>query len=101
MTEYRDGTGMPPGSNYFRPLRPGEAELLHQAHPPPRPQRVASIDHRCEGMIPGRLLHVLRLEQDQYALRIEYVITPPLPAGPTVPRTMAKGREVDRLSRRC
>ncbi len=73
---------MPPGSCWFRRLRPGEAELLRQAHRVPRAELVAAIDHRCEELIPGRELRVLRLDQDQNALRIEYEITPALPVGP-------------------
>jgi hypothetical protein len=51
-------------------------------HPIPRAVLVASIDHRCEGLIPGRELHVLSLGQDPYGPCIEYEITPALPMGP-------------------
>ena len=47
------------------------------------PNRYIQIDHICRSTIPQRVLHVIALEIDIYAIRIGYLITPPLP-GPGV-----------------
>jgi hypothetical protein len=69
-------------SGWFRPYLPGESRATFAAAP--SKVHLAPIDHRCLGTIPGHELHVLNLMQDQYALRIEYEITPALPAEPCV-----------------
>jgi len=67
------------GASFFRPRLPGDPPFV-----PPRREHLATIDHRCAGTIPGHELHVLTLAQDQHALRIEYEITPALPAAPSI-----------------
>lgn len=77
----RGKPGSSGGRSYFRPYHPGEP---HPPFTPPVAVCLARIDHRCTGTIPGHELKVLSLEQDEHALRIEYEITPTLPAQPWI-----------------
>ena len=43
------------------------------------PERRILVNYACADLIPGRQLHVTEVMLDQYAIRIEYILTPPLP----------------------
>lgn len=81
MTQRNDGSQPPLGGGFFRLKRPGES-IGSPAHP--NRQHLARIDHRCSDIFPGHELRVLVLSQDEFALRIDYEITPALPVQPGV-----------------
>jgi hypothetical protein len=63
-------------SGFFRARAPGDPAIDHQSF---ERRCLAVIGRRCQTTLPGHELHLVRLDMDQHALRLEYEITPPLP----------------------
>ena len=63
-------------SGYFRARLPSDPVIDRASF---ETHCLAVIERRCRATLPGHELHLMRLEADQHALRLEYEITPALP----------------------